>query len=176
MPYSRRRGLALRPVNTLKHVIDNQQVIAAGTAIDIQLVKTVENAESTVAIDCDVGSHVRSIFLNIQVINSVDPTGLVPNVYMYVFGNPGDNIAPGFIPPVNGVGISDFRKQVFHQEMAMMSDANDSIPITLFKGVIKIPRKFSRLGVNDVINVRIGSPTGGAEVTACVQCIYKEIR
>ncbi len=166
----------LRPVNTLKHTIDQQNTIAAGTAIDIQLVKCVENAVSTTAIENDIGSHVRSLFLNIQVINSIDAVGTINNVYMYIFGNPGDNVPGVSIPAVNIVGTSDFRKQIFHQEMAMLGDQADGIPITLFKGVIKIPRKFQRLGVNDVINVRVGTPTGGAEIDACVQCIYKEIR
>ncbi len=174
MPFRNRNRL--RPVNTLKHTVDSQQVIPAGTAIDVVLINTVENAVSTVATDNDVGSHVRSIFLNIQVINSVDPTGLVPNVYMYIIGNPGAAITSQTFPAVNEVGTSNLRKMIFHQDMAMMSDANDSIPITLFKGVLKIPRKFTRLGVDDAISIRIGTPTGGAEVTACVQCIYKEIR
>ena len=166
--------MALRPVNTLKHTVDRQEVIPAGTAIDLALVIATENAVSTTAADNDVGSHVRNIFLNVQVINSTDATGLVNNVYMYVYGNPGNEI--NSFPLVNEVGISNLRKMVFHQEMAMMSDSNDSIPITLFKGVLKIPRKFSRLGVDDRIVVRVGTPTGGAEVTACVECIYKEIR
>ncbi len=175
MPY-RNRSNRLRPINTLKHTVDSQQVIPAGTEVLIDLINAVDAAQSTTANACDIGSHVRSIFLNVQVLNSVDPTGLVPNVYMYIFGNPGNNIASAQFPPVNDVGTSDSRKMIFHQEMAMMSDANDSIPIQLFKGVLKIPRKFSRLGVSDKIVLKVGTPAGGAEVTACVQCIYKEIR
>ncbi len=171
-----RRTNRLRPINTLKHVIDNQQVIAAGTAVDVSLIEGTENAVSTVAIENDVGSRVNSIYLNIQIIASTDAVGLVQNAYMFVFGNPGGNIAAVSIPAVNAVGISDFRKQIFHQEMRMLSDTADSIPSSLFNGVIKIPKKFQRIGIDDEIRVRIGSPSGGPEITACVQCVYKEIR
>jgi len=174
MPFRNRNRL--RPINTLKQTVDSQNAIPAGTALDVQLVSAVENAVSTNQGQCDIGSHVRSIFLNVQIINSTNAVGAINNAYMYVFGNPGDNIPGGTFPQVNQVGTSDLRKMIFHQEMAMLSDENDSIPITLFKGVLKIPRKFSRLGVNDTISIRIGTPIGGPEIEACVQCIYKEIR
>ncbi len=174
MPFRNRNRM--HPINTLKHVIDNQGATVGGGTTDITLVSAVENAVSTTPDANDVGSHVRSIFLNVQVVNTVDATGLVNNIYFYLFGNPGNNIPGATLPNANAVGSSDSRKQIFHQEMAMLSDANDSIPITMFKGVIRIPKKFQRLGVNDEIGIRITSPTGGPEATFCVQCIYKEIR
>ncbi len=166
----------MRPINTLKHTVDRQDTIPAGTELDVTLVIASENAVSTGATENDVGSHVKSIFLNIQVINSTNAVGAINNAYMYVYGVPGNNIPAANFPAVNAVGSSALRKMIFHQEMAMLSDANDSIPITLFKGVLKIPRKFTRLGVGDVLVVRVGTPTGGAEIDSCIQCIYKEIR
>ncbi len=177
MPFrSRNRGLRLRPINTLKHTVDAQAAVTPGNQTGINVVIAVENAVSTDASNCDVGSHVRSIFLNVQVINSTNAVGAINNAYMYVILNPGNNIPVANLPPVNEVGTSNQRKQVFHQEMTMLSDENDSIPITLFKGVLKIPRKGSRLGVDDRITVMVGTPTGGPEIEFCVQCIYKEIR
>ncbi len=172
MPFRNR----LRPVNTFKHVVDQQATIPAGTEQDINLVVGVDNAASANPPNVDIGSHVKSIFLNVQVVNSVNGAGTINNCYFYINGNPGGNIPAASFPAVNSVGNSDARKQIFHQEMAMLSDANDSIPVTMFKGVLRIPRKFNRIGVNDVINIRIGTPVGGAEIDACVQCIYKEVR
>ena len=166
----------MRPINTLKHTIDSQQSIPAGTATNITLASAAESAESTIAVQTDIGSKISSIFLNVQVVNSTNAVGAINNAYMFVYGNPGNNVPTSSIPDVNEVGISNFRKMVFHQDMAMLSDANDSIPITLFKGVLKVPRKFQRQGVGDRLVVKVGTPTGGAELDACVQCIYKEIR
>ncbi len=170
------RGNRLRPINTIKHVVDSQQSIPAGTEIDVALINSVENAVSTNATENDQGSYVRSIFLNVQVVPTTDATGLINNVYMYLFGNPNAVINTIQFPPVNEVGTSATRNLIFHQEMAMMSDSNDSIPITLFKGVLKLPKKFQRMGVGDQVSVKIGTPAGGAVVNACVQCIYKEVR
>ncbi len=170
-----RRGGLGNQINSLKHVIDNQQSIPAGTFVDVALVSTVDNPDTqSNASLCKTSSRVLNLFLNVQVVNGVDATGLINNAYMYVYVNPGGSLQGGSIPAVNQVGTSEIRKMVIHQEMAMLSDANDSIPITLFKGVIKIPKKARRLGVSDLITVRIGTPVGGAEINACVQCIYKE--
>ncbi len=171
-----RRGNFMRPINTLKHTIDAQQTIPAGTKNAFDLVVGVENAVSTTANQVDVGSKVSSIFLNVQVVVKTNSVGLINNAYMYILGNPAGIIANATYPEVNKIGISEFRKQVFHQEMSMMSDASDSIPSTLFKGVLKIPRKMGRIGIKDKITVFVGAPTGGPELDACVQCIYKEIR
>ncbi len=177
MPYrSRNRGLRLRPVNTLKHTVDTQSVIAAGTDEKINLVDVADNPPSTTANLNSTGSTLNGIFLNVQVVNSTNSVGLINNVYMYVILNPGNNFTPADFPLVNEVGIGNFRKMVFHQEMAMLSDANDSIPITLFKGVLAIPKKARRLGINDRVVLVVGTPVGGAEIDVCVQCIYKEIR
>ncbi len=166
----------MNPINTIKHVIDSQDTIGAGTEINRTLVSSVENAVSTSVTEVDQGSYVRSFFINVQVLNSTNAVGNINNVYMYLFGNAGNELPLTAFPAVNGVGSSNLRKNVFHQEMAMLSDANDSIPITLFKGVIRIPKKFQRMGVGDTISIRIGSPVGGPEIDACVQTIYKEIR
>ncbi len=166
----------MRPINTLKHTIDSQDTLPAGTEIDKNQVVVVENAASTSATQNDVGSKVFSIFLNVQVVNSTNAVGTINNAYMYVYGNPGNAIPAASFPAVNTVGTSNLRKQIFHQEMAMLSDANDSIPITLFKGVLKIPKKFQRLGVDDRITVRVGTPVGGAELDVCIQSVYKEVR
>ncbi len=171
-----RRRSNMRPINSLKHTVDLQNTIVTNTKQIDALVQVAENAVSSAATQVDIGSKVSSIFLNVQVVNSVNGAGTINNAYMYVLGNPGNNIPQADYPNVNEVGTSNMRKQIFHQEMAMLSDANDSIPITLFKGVLKIPRKFQRQGVNDRIQIVVGSAVGGPEIDACVQCIYKEFR
>ncbi len=162
--------------NSIKHVVDSQDIIPAGTAIDKLLVSAVDNPLRTNAADVTNGAHVSSMFLNIAIIASADAVGLVQNAYMYTFLNPSGLISSANFPAVNAVGLSKVRNKIFHQEMTMLSDTADSIPTTLFKGVLKIPKKAQRMGIDDEISVRIGSPSGGPEITACVQCIYKEYK
>ncbi len=167
----------MRPINTVKHTVDFQDAVPAGTQVEKSLAIAVDNPDyQAFANQTTTGSHVRSIFLNVQVITSTNAVGAINNCYMYVFGNPGSTIPLASFPPVNEVGTSNLRKMIFHQEMAMLAQENDSIPITLFKGVLKIPKKFSRMGVDDKIAIQVGTPVGGPEIESCIQCIYKEIR
>ena len=91
---------------------------------------------------------------------------------MMIFGNPGGNITT--VPDANVVGNSDFRKMVFHQEMIMTEKNTTAMARTLFRGVIRVPRKFARIGAKDKISIAFFAP--GVNFDLCFQCIYKEIR
>ncbi len=170
---ARRMSKYLHPVNTLKHTVDSQGGLVAGTVSTVNLVKgTDAPVIATNPEQCHIDSHVRSIFLNVQV--SAIGTAALANVYMMIYGNPGANVLAAQIPNPNVVGTSDFRKMVFHQEMTMTEKNTTAIPRTLFKGVLKIPRKFNRIGASDLITIALLSP--GVDYEYCIQCIYKEIR
>ncbi len=162
----------LHPVTTIKHVIDRQLgvILAVRSAFDI--VQADDNPVLANDIEVETGAHVRSLFLNVQV--SATSTAALANIYMIVYGNPGSNIAAGSIPDANVVGTSDFKKMVFHQEMIMTEKNTTAFPRTLFRGVIKIPRKFQRMGANDRIAIQFFAP--GVNYDVCFQCIYKEIK
>ncbi len=142
----------------------------AGTQVIANIVKSVDAPVLANAVECHVGAHVSSFFLNIQVAAS--GTAALANVYMYAYGNPGNNIAT--IPNANVVGTSDFKKMVFHQEMIMTEKNTTAFPRTLFKGVLKVPRKFARVGHDDRIAIALYAP--GVTFDYCIQAIYKEIQ
>ncbi len=136
------------------------------------LANAVDDPSRTNATQVENGCTIRSIFLNVQVLATTDVA--LGNAYFIIYKNPGNNISSANIPDANATGISDFRKMIFHTEMAMTSDTNDSIPITLFKGVLKLPRHMQRFGIGDLLELQLFSP--GVDLDRCVQCIYKEIR
>ncbi len=171
------RGLALRPVRSLKHVIDTNGGITGGTPSTNDVIQAVDDPAAITGTpqQVHIGSTVHGIFLNVQVIQKVAAGG-VDNIYMIVFKNPGNNLTA---PNVDAVGNSDDRKHVIHQEMIMTGTvltAAAAIPKTLFKGVIQIPRGMKRFGVQDRIQVVIGHRNGEAtqQSNFCLQCIYKE--
>ncbi len=174
MPYRNNKALRLRPVNSIKHIVDIQAGIAGATNQDFTLIKAVDAPVATGASEVETSSVVRTFFLNVQVISTAETA--LNNTYFYIYKNPGLNISSANLPAGNAVGTSDFKNKVFHQEMVMLSDAADSIPITMFKGVIRIPRFMSRMGLRDEIRIRFFSPGAGNTQDACIQCIYKEFR
>ncbi len=169
-----RRQARLRPVNSFKHVIDQQAGIVGGAAPQIfNLVKAEDNPIGATNPDqVNIGSHVSSFFLNIQVAAS--STAALANIYFFVAGNPGGLIPNASYPNGNVVGTSDLRKMIFHQEMQMTEKNTTAFTRTMFRGVIRVPRKFNRLGIRDKIIISFFSP--GVNFDLCFQCIYKEYR
>ncbi len=171
----RRRSLRLRPVQSLKHIVDTNGGVSGGAQSVNDVVVAVQNPAPTALNQVNIGATVNAIFLRVEVIQEVAAGG-IDNIYMYVYKNPGGNLAT---PAVDSVGTTDKRKFVLHQEMMMTGTAltaASAIPRTLFKGVVMIPRGYKRFGVEDKLQVVIGHRAGEATQVSnfCLQCIYKE--
>ncbi len=164
-----RRGLNLRPVNRIKHVIDRQGGIAAGAGTTIALITASDTPDLANDDEVETGSTVHGIYLKVE-INATTSAAL-SNCYMYVAKNPAGAIA---LPQANVVGISSVKKYIIHQEMVMLQQVDNSNPRTLFNGVIAIPRGYKRQGPLDVLSLRLFTP--GVAINFCIQCHYKEFR
>ncbi len=95
---------------------------------------------------------------------------------MTVGKNPNGEIS---LPPIDAVGGDDSRKFIIHQEMMMVGQTTadgTQFPRTMFKGVILIPRRYQRNGINDKLQFSIGNNSGESTGSTrwCIQCIYKE--
>ncbi len=165
------RGMALRPINRIKHVVDSQVGIVGGTPQDFVLVQSSDTPLLANVANCETGSKVNGFFLVIELTNTEDTQGVLPNAYLMVFKNPGGNLT---FPNPNVVGSDDNKKYVFHQEMVMLQKQTNSNPRTLFKGVLTIPKHLRRNGPNDQITARVFAPA--IDMDACLQCHYKEFR
>ncbi len=172
----RRRNLRLRPVMSLKHVVDTNGAISMGAPSITDVITTVNNPSASTSNQCALGSTVNAIYLRVEVIGK-DSAGGIDNVYMIVYKNRSGDLIP---PPVDAVGVSDERRNVIHQEMLMLDfkGTTAGFPRTLFKGVILIPRGIRRNAVEDKLQVVIGHrPAETTQLTEfCLQCIYKEFR
>ncbi len=162
----------LRPVNSRKHVIDQQGGTTIDTAVNHDLAQTVDAPVLANVTEVGTACTINSIFLNVQF--AINSTQALANFYMYVWKNPGSNIAAAQVPKANAVGASDMKKLVIHQEMMMGEKNTTGIPRTLFKGVLKLPRHMRRFGYNDELRIELLSVGTTAEY--CIQCIYKEYR
>ncbi len=170
MPFRSRRGLSLRPVHRIKHVIDKQGAVALGVVDTTNLITSIDAPTLAGTDQVETGSTVNGLFLSVEVVNT-GVTGVLSNCYFAIFKNPGGNLTFG---NPNVIGASDNKKYVFHQEMVMLQMQDNSNPRTLFKGVIAIPRHLRRMAINDLIQMQIFSP--GVEITFCLQSHYKEFR
>ncbi len=164
-----RRGLSLRPVNRIKHVVDSQFALAINTPGITELIRADDNPALASPTEVQTGSTINGIYLKVEAYAKTSAT--LGNMYMYVIKNPGGNLT---LPGANVVGLSDDKRYVIHQEMVMFQKADGSNPRTLFNGVIALPRGYRRFAPNDLLQLVTLSP--GVTVDACMQVHYKEFR
>ncbi len=174
------RALAVRPVNSIKHVVDTSGVVTS-TISTTEFASAVDTpARLTQPDEVHNGSVIKWFYAQVETAGSVAYAG-VPRVYCMFWKNPGNELVA---PSPASVGSSDVRKFVFHQEMQMVAQQTTSgagggdgtFPRTMFKGVIRVPKRYQRMGINDRLSFSIQNEPGESTGTTrfCFQCIYKE--
>ncbi len=169
MVFRNRTGNSLRPVNRIKHVVDNQ----LGLLLGVNSVQTIVIAKDSPVLanttEVLTGSTVNGIFVVVEAYATT--AGALANLYMLVGKNPGGNLT---LPNPNSVGVSDNKKYIIHQEMVMLEQSVNGNPRTLFKGVIVIPKHMRRFAPNDSLELILRAP--GVNCNVCLQVHYKEFR
>ncbi len=167
----RRRSFRRPVVFSLKHVVDSSATVAGGTQLATTLIDAVQTPVLTTPPQVAIGGRVSSIYLRVEVVSNETDVGAIPNCYLIVFKNPGNNLT---VPSASAVGTSDVKRYVIHQEMLMLNNVQGGNPRTLFNGVIRIPRGMQRQGNDDTLVVAVVSPA--LNIALCIQCIFKEYR
>ncbi len=170
-----RRNLAIRPVQSLKHIVDVASSVVLAVQTVIPVIESGINPSLTTPTQVNEGSTVNAIYLRAEVL----PTGVyagVPRVYMSVFKEPGTGLN---IPDPNNSGINSNKRYIIHQEMTMVNNPGADgavVPRTMFQGVVRIPPRLKRFGYSDRLLVVFQNGTGETSGIAnvCIQCIYKE--
>ncbi len=160
----RGRGMALRPINSVKNIVDGVFLgVTAGQNTDVTLAETINDYTGANPKDVPIGAKVSSVYLFVQMIS--DGTGIA-NHDWYIMRNP-SGVA---LPAPGGTGGSVSRKFILHEEKGIPGNNSDGAYPLTFKGVIRIPRGRQRMGEGDQLRIRMSSPDG---YSACVKCIYK---
>ncbi len=167
-----RRQMAIRPVHRIKHVVDLSATLAKATDLPLNLIIAKDAPVLANTTEVETGATVNGFYLKVVMAsNQVTEAGAIPNFYMIIFKNVGNNLTA---PSPNAVGADDNKRFVLHQEMVMVQNQVSSNPTTVFNGVIKIPKGFKRFGPNDRLVLIVLSPA--VDISVCAQCIYKEFR
>ncbi len=170
MTLPRFRKQSLRPIHRIKHVIDQQLGLVLANAQEFNLVESVDAPVLANTNEVESGSTVNGLYLNVEAYATT--AGALANIYLYIWKNNGGNLSSQ--PAPNVVGSSDYKKLIFHQEMKMLEQSVNGNPRTIFNGVIVIPKHMRRMGINDLISLRLLTP--GVNASVCFQCHYKEFR
>ncbi len=168
----RRMNMAIRPIQRIKHIVDNSATLTAGTTLVNVLAEATDTPTLAVTNSVSVGSKINGIFLNVQMTGNEADAGQIPNVYMIIYKNPGGLITSSINP--TSTGDDNNKKLIIHQEMVMNENSATGTPRSLFKGVIVIPKGMRRFGSGDSLDMATRSTA--QNITLCSQAIYKEFK
>ncbi len=167
----RRRSFGPRPIVTS---IKNVHLFSGGTTgaqTAITIAKAVTSPAPTVTNDVSHGCMIKAVYLMVDGCG-LGGTGVLNNMDFYLFKNPGANLAA---PGPASVGSSNEKKFVFRQwHFMIMRNQDGNVPFH-WEGWIKIPRRYQRMGTDDLIQlivINTAALTGHFSFTA----IYKWYR
>jgi len=173
MVFRRSRGLALRPINRIKHVVDNSATVAAAATNTFVIADAGDNPTQGNVASVETGCKINGFYIRFEAAsNEAIDLGAIPNFYFMFSKNPGSNVT---MPAPNAVGPDDNKRFVIHQEMTMIENKGQgSNARTVFNGVIVVPKGMRRMGPDDQWVVSTLCPALNTAV--CIQVHYKEFR
>ncbi len=172
--------MGLHPINATKNISETSGILGAGVNTEaLFVVNTIES--SAVALSDQDGvaknSTVRGFFISLFFITEGgEVASEVPLVNWYVIKDNGGNMSGTFdashLPTPGATGTHENKRFIFHTEKGLSGggDASLSGVPMVFKGVIKIPRGFQTMRINDRITI---CARANFATKFCIQAIYK---
>ncbi len=161
-----RRAFSLRPVDSVKNVFE----LAASTGTTVQnlvLVSAVDTPTTAATNEVERGSTVKAIYLSFDVCG-LAATGVRQITNLYLFKNPGSNLT---VPGAFAVGSSNEKKFVFRMWSFQTMRNQDGNPPFHFEGWIKIPRRYAKFAINDLLVLVFQTDTAAGHISG--QVVYK---
>lgn len=169
---TRARLKALQVKTKVKHIVDSTNLAAdLSTTQNIILVQGVDNPILANTYQVATDSLVHNIILQVNFHNLQTNTTNVVRVDWCLFYNPKGQTAT--MPDPTTLGSNTLKDNVFKTGMEMVNNTN----VVMLKGVIKIPKKWQKIGRDDEIRFvyRFSGSTGNTD-SVCLHALYREYR
>ncbi len=166
----RNRGLSLRPIDSMKNSTDAIGSLS-GTRTEIIIARAVDTPTSAVTVDVQRGSIIKAIYISLDVCG-LGGTGVLNNFQGYLMKNPGTNLTP---PDPGTIGSSNEKKFIIKEWGGMIMRNQDGNAPLHWEGWIKIPRRYHRMGTDDLWVIELIC-TSGVTGHLFVKTIYKWYR
>ncbi len=161
----RRRSLG-QIVDSNKNEVNGVVAITAATNFANVVAITVDSALNSVATQVTRGSKIFRIWVEFWYYG-LSPSNTNDVFDAYFLKNPGSNLTP---PNPGTVGTSNEKKFVFREWKGLTGNKSLGGSPYMWKGWIKVPKIYQRMGADDLISFVVRSPTTG---NLCFKFIYK---
>ncbi len=161
------RRTGMRPViNSIKNEINSVQGVVAATNLVLEIAKAVDNRVTANATEVNNGSVIKAIWVEFWYYGlSASNTNDIFDAY--IIKNPGNNLTN---PNPGTVGTSNEKKFVIKEWKGLTGNKSLGGSPYWFRGWVKLPRRYWRMGTDDIWFLVVRSPTTG---NFCSKFIYK---
>ncbi len=137
------------------------------TTQTILVAKATNTPLSTVNSDVTNGSIIKAIWCSFDVCGLAG-TGVLQRTALYLIKNPGDNLTE---PNPFVAGTSNEKKFIWRSWQFMTMRNQDGNNPNHWEGWLKVPKRYQRMGTDDVINFVHQTSTAAGHIST--QFIYK---
>lgn len=157
-------------ITSIKNVALDAQGITA-TQLEFIPAKAVTSPSPTVVTDVSHGCIIKAMWISLDVCGTAG-SGVANQFDAYLVKNPGNNLT---LPSPTSVGSSNEKKFVIKQWRSMIMRNQDGNNPYHWEGWLKFPKRYHRMGTDDVWTFVIRASTGVTGLYS-IQCIYKWYR
>ncbi len=148
----------IRPiVNTLKLETNVVNALVAATNNSFTVAIAVDDPATATSNECKNGSKIKAFWYEFWYYG-LSPSNTNDIIDMYVIKNPGNNLTP---PNPGTVGTSNEKKFVFKEWKGLAGNKSLGGSPYQWRGWIKIPKLYQRMGTDDRLQVITRTPTTG---------------
>ncbi len=164
---SRRSGFSI--INSIKNSVSNLTAGPDGTNTNVNVAIAISNPVSTNATDVLNGSKIFRVWVELWIYATQEiAVGVTNSFDAYFIKNPGNNLT---LPTPGTQGTSNEKKFIFKTWKGMIGARTQGCLPYSWRGWIKIPKIYQRMGTDDRLNFFFVS--NGTTSIVCTQFIYK---
>ncbi len=153
-------------VNSIKNSVDFIDGISAATVVKKTIAIAKDNPATTIQNEVKRGSLIKAIWLEFWYYGT-SPSNTNDIMDAYVIKNPGNNLTD---PDPGTVGTSNEKKFVFREWRGIVGNKSLGGFPYRWSGWLRIPKRYQRMGTDDILKFVLISPTTG---NLCTKFIYK---
>ncbi len=165
--FRRRRGaMSLNVVNSIKNEVNSVQAVVASTNLVFVIAQAADVHDTAVSTSVRNGSMIKAIWVELWYYGL--SAGNTNDIFdAYIIKNPGNNLTN---PNPGTVGTSNEKKFVIKEWKGLAGNKSLGGTPYQFRGWLRLPRRYWRMGTDDVWFLVVRSPTTGQ---MCTKFIYK---
>ncbi len=166
MPYHRRSSL--RPINSLKNVVQDVAIIAGAGTGNFNLIEAVDAPVLANTQEVGTGCRINQIYLEVWIYGNA-VAGVNSPITWMLWKNNASAISA---PTPTSLGVSDSKKYSFAVGKGLVGSSANGQPGYLIRGWFSIPKSMRRMGHDDRIQLVIENSTAN-DLNVCRLAIYK---